>query len=794
MLDRDSELKAMFERKDLLLRCHCWNPQADACSCGNPNCAAPGKHPAEKRGVHDARAYKCAKDVGNYNVGIATGHGLVVLDIDPRNGGTQKLAELEAMFGALPKTWRVSTGGGGLHFYFAAPVGTRSNKQFSKSGVELQGWGAYVLAPTSYHKSGRMYEWEVDPADAELAPVPEWLLTMGGRNTPFESSEASGELLAYTFEELMDALNHLSPDSDRATWRNIGWALKDAGVEFEEYDRWSAKSAKYKSSKDCEAVWRSFNPAGGIHAGTLFALAKDAGWEPKAPPEEIDFSQVLKAKPKPKPKEKPKASSDVPEHLMCAEDFYEDPVPTKAPEKEEPKQAAISEEEYKEFDAVADCPDWPPGMLGDLAKAIYASAAVKHKQFAIISALYVVSVMSIGNYTTPSREGYVSTYVNLTASAAVGKEHYRSVANKLIQEFCPAKKMGKPTSSQAMRFRWKACNARSMVADEILSWIESLYSGGVGNGEAIANDILSAWSLAPGEVIDGYETKDAKNATPSVESPILSLLGCGTAQQFEELCSNSKFTKSGLFSRIDAVFATYATSTYQSPLKTSKFVLPIFVRKKLERICKNDPKPKIHFDIPAGTSADKNASVAEVTSEIHHQYKNPKPTRFADGTSEKYEAIHKLCWEQQRAFDGEPIEQGLWSRCGEKVARTGTLLAIIENPDNPVVTDEFIEWAWKWQRYVNDGMRACVGRYKGSNHENLRHHIKECAISISRKRVAKPGEPAGATLWELQRASSLIKAASHRDILDAIASLKASGDIVDSKTRQGTLRVCPIKI
>lgn len=53
------------------------------------------------------------------NIGILTGEksGLIVIDVDLRNGGEASFARMEAEFGALPKTARVTTGSGGFHLY-----------------------------------------------------------------------------------------------------------------------------------------------------------------------------------------------------------------------------------------------------------------------------------------------------------------------------------------------------------------------------------------------------------------------------------------------------------------------------------------------------------------------------------------------------------------------------------------------------------------------------------------------------------------------------------------------------
>ena len=100
-----------------------------ACSCKRANCAAPGKHPVlskwpEAASVDGAQVQRWWTSRKSPNVGIATGQGsgLVVLDIDPRHGGNEALAALIAEHGPLPPTPVCRTGGGGEHYYFAAPA------------------------------------------------------------------------------------------------------------------------------------------------------------------------------------------------------------------------------------------------------------------------------------------------------------------------------------------------------------------------------------------------------------------------------------------------------------------------------------------------------------------------------------------------------------------------------------------------------------------------------------------------------------------------------------------------
>jgi Virulence-associated protein E/Bifunctional DNA primase/polymerase, N-terminal len=144
-------------------------------------CTPRDKRPATRHGFKDAttdkatlvRAWAAKPEA---NIGIATGavSGIVVLDIDPRNGGDASLAELERVHGPLPETVSVATGGGGRHLYFAASEGALRSGDLA-DGVEVKADGRYVIAPPSVHPGGEEYRWVNSPDKTKLAPLPEWV-------------------------------------------------------------------------------------------------------------------------------------------------------------------------------------------------------------------------------------------------------------------------------------------------------------------------------------------------------------------------------------------------------------------------------------------------------------------------------------------------------------------------------------------------------------------------------------------------------------------------------------------
>ncbi|HAU66001.1 MAG: Bifunctional DNA primase/polymerase [Candidatus Uhrbacteria bacterium GW2011_GWF2_39_13] len=105
------------------------------------------------------------------NIAIITGmtSKLIVIDIDPRNGGDESMKKLH-----LPPTYIVKTGGGGWHYYYAWNFSRPAPNIDYLPGIEIKGNGGYIVAPPSIHdKTFKSYEAINDPS--EITETPEWL-------------------------------------------------------------------------------------------------------------------------------------------------------------------------------------------------------------------------------------------------------------------------------------------------------------------------------------------------------------------------------------------------------------------------------------------------------------------------------------------------------------------------------------------------------------------------------------------------------------------------------------------
>lgn len=148
----------------------------------------------------------------NDGIGIVCGEpsgNLVVIDVDPRNGGDCEATSKDTSTGYV-----VRTGGGGLHLYCVS--GTRVPKgQTSRRGVDRQGHGGYVVAPPSVHPDGGRY---VVEQAGDLGPLPAWALAGPDRVVP----GAGGDGAPWVAAALADP-SSVAPGSQHETLTRLCW-------------------------------------------------------------------------------------------------------------------------------------------------------------------------------------------------------------------------------------------------------------------------------------------------------------------------------------------------------------------------------------------------------------------------------------------------------------------------------------------------------------------------------------------------------------------------------------------
>ena len=141
-------------------------------------CQPRGKSPKTAHGHNDAttdeaqiRAWWGAWP--DANIGLATGDGLAVIDVDEEAG----FDELETAHGDMATTLESVTGSGGRHLFYSYSGGELRSRNGFGRGVDLKSDGGYVIVAPSVHPSGGVYTWDTPdegPSDP-IAALPSWV-------------------------------------------------------------------------------------------------------------------------------------------------------------------------------------------------------------------------------------------------------------------------------------------------------------------------------------------------------------------------------------------------------------------------------------------------------------------------------------------------------------------------------------------------------------------------------------------------------------------------------------------
>jgi hypothetical protein len=216
------------------------------------------------------------------NIGARVPTVLLVLDVDPRHGGHQRLAELEAEHGPLPPT-RVSLSGrldGGRHCWFLHPGGEVSASRLG-AGLDVKTHTGYVLLPPSRHPAtGRPYRW-ADPL-CDPAPPPAWLRGLLGPPAPPAPAAPAGAAPRRRMPVLRSGRGSVAERFNATvTWAELlgrhGWTSPDPNPDADGA-RWRHPGATNPKSAT-------------IRHGLLFVYSQTTPFEPTEPGQPHGYSK-----------------------------------------------------------------------------------------------------------------------------------------------------------------------------------------------------------------------------------------------------------------------------------------------------------------------------------------------------------------------------------------------------------------------------------------------------------------------------------------------------------------------
>lgn len=385
------------------------------CACGYTECKAAYKHPRASNWQltpdWSDEQLEGLEACGHFNTGYGVlVSGLLVVDIDARNGGVESYTRLVRDLGIelAPNsglTVQTGSGQGSMHIYYKAPQGVsliQSHKDYK--GIDFKSSG-FVIGPGSAHASGNTYE-VLNGHPEEIGEAPHELITLLKRPDAYRASR-DGVSIDLTDSDLRKMLDFIDCDCERATWISIGMALHHAthGSGFELWDGWSSRGAKYPGADNLRNQWDRFGKAGNpVTTGTIFFHAEKGGWKPEAAEEEdpqfAEGSWLAQLA----------AGDEVKEVEEVVEQIVD----------KENKVRTISTRHPFHVDGVDLLR--PPGFVGELCKWINDQSRFPRENLAVGAALQAISNVAGLRYTDDLDGVTTNLFTMCVAGSATGKE------------------------------------------------------------------------------------------------------------------------------------------------------------------------------------------------------------------------------------------------------------------------------------------------------------------------------------------------------------------------------------
>lgn len=363
------------------------------CACGWDKCSAPGKHPVAANWQHTPHwsdeQLETLEQMGQFDTGYGVlVDGLLVVDVDARNGGVDSYAKLLERIPELAGAGLIvetGSGGGSQHLYFALPEPVALIQSLSGyPGIDFKSSG-FVVGPGSIHHSGRLYKSVLGSA-FDISTAPAALLALLARRDSYRA-KIDAQWIDVSTAELANMLDSIPNDAgvDYEQWIRIGMALHHAtgGAGYEMWCSWSAQSTKHDDSH-MPRKWHSFGKSSNpVTLGTLVHYAQANGW--------------------------------------------------KRPVYFQPDWAPSEPESIDDIDTIGIDLLRPPGFAGELTEWINSQSIFPREQLAIAAALMAISNCGGMRYVDPLDHSAFNLFCFGVADSSTGKEAILQAHNDLIR-------------------------------------------------------------------------------------------------------------------------------------------------------------------------------------------------------------------------------------------------------------------------------------------------------------------------------------------------------------------------
>lgn len=337
----------------------------------------------------------------------------------------------------------------------------------------------------------------------------------------------------------------------------------------------------------------------------------------------------------------------------------------------------------------------PPGVLGEIARWITATAPKQQPELSVAAAIALCSVI-MGRTYRSQYGNFTSLYLVMIAKSTEGKEHPQGSVEKILTAADLGKLIGGSgyTSAGAVFSALLDSPAHLATIDELGKLLKMSRANGQAHSEAAIDKLIEAFGRLDGVMRPPTYSKMtlSKSQTANIErvvhNPAISLLGATTPGTFYAALTTD-LVQDGFLGRCIVVES-------KQPRQLTRFVDRTEPPKRIIEWCK-----AVHVSgVVQGNLADVNPSDMPATIVA---------LEFDESCMPMMQALESELNDEKEASEGEGLDVIL-GRTMEKSMRLAMIVAKATDPNGKKVMPAHLEWAIQYVRHYDLDLIRAVRR------------------------------------------------------------------------------------
>jgi hypothetical protein len=360
---------------------------------------------------------------------------------------------------------------------------------------------------------------------------------------------------------------------------------------------------------------------------------------------------------------------------------------------------------------IGDMP-WPPGLMGELAKAALDAANHPRKEIAIVSTIGVLSGICGRKFNIHGTG--LNTYTLLVAKTGTGKDAIPTFIQKLFYSLNDSTKaithLGSGRFTGPKGIINQMIPARSQI--NILSEAGLLMQSTAGDTKGITRMLLNAYGRSgAGQYTMGETYSKQEDCIPALSSPAMSIIYESTPETLIDVIHNSGSLENGSLPR-QSIFRIFGD---RPPLNFNAYqsIIPQSVKDRIKELvhdCYSAQTAEVH-DVW-------NIEFGPMEERIHL-------------LSEKYTNKHNSLSES------DPLASAMYGRCWVKMIKYAALVTAI-NEKKLMLTREAVDWAEAMIEYEIAGLAMFFDGSSNSVMDELaRGFVGKSIIKLIQRKYSK---------------------------------------------------------